>query len=66
MADSRFTLSPGGSATRRKIAAKHYLMTTDADFDRAATENALPKALLGGTEKQRKGSAQLPEMQKPP
>jgi integrase len=29
-----------------KIAAKHYLMTTDDDFDRAATETALPKALL--------------------
>jgi integrase len=29
-----------------KIAAKHYLMTTDDDFDRAASETALPKALL--------------------
>ena len=29
-----------------QIAERHYLMTTDADFDRAATERALPKALL--------------------
>lgn len=30
-----------------KIAAKHYLMTTDSDFDRATTESALHGALHG-------------------
>jgi integrase len=28
------------------VATKHYLMVTDSEFDRATTENALPKALL--------------------
>ncbi len=49
-----------------KIAAKHYLMTTDDDFDRAATETALPKALLSAPEKQRNRQRTAPVNAKNP
>jgi integrase len=48
------------------VATKHYLMTTDADFDRAASETALPKALLalpetvGIDRKPSPGNAKIP------
>jgi integrase len=48
------------------VATKHYLMTTDADFDRAASETALPKALLSGPEKQRIGQRTAPGNAKNP
>jgi integrase len=48
------------------VASKHYLMTTDADFDRAASESALQSALHTGPELQRNGRRAAPGNAKTP
>lgn len=49
-----------------KVAATNYLMVTDADFDRAASESALQSALQSGPELQRNEQRQAPGNEKTP
>ena len=49
-----------------QVANKHYLMTTDAEFDRAATESALQSALHSGAEMQRMERSAAPRKAKTP
>jgi integrase len=49
-----------------QVANKHYLMTTDAEFDRAATESALQSALHSGAEMQRMERSAAPGKAKTP